>query len=88
MYVTACKAAGGVRTQKFYQCYEHTSKELERAAGDMIVNPMKKFIPESKTESPVDKKPDPVVAVPSTPGFSGNMSNCTINLNINYGKPI
>ena len=48
----------------------------------MIADPTKSFAKEVKQEA----EDASLATAPALPGFSGNMANCTINVNISYGK--
>ena len=70
----------GHRSLEALRCYEHTSSELEKAAGKMIANPEEEF---SVGKSERKEVPS---AAQNIPGISGSMENCTINFNITYGS--
>ena len=66
----------GHRSIEALRSYEHTSVELEHAAGDAIAGESKQVCEDLKPAAP---KMD-------LPCFSGSTVNCMINLNINYGS--
>ena len=67
----------GHRSLDGLRSYEHPSRDLEKAAGDIIADPTRSF---------ENLKQEPIADIPQQlPGFSG-LTNCTINLNITYGK--
>ena len=74
----------GHRSLKALRFYEHTSDEQEMAAGEVIGKSTKQFhdvMDSSKVETepePEEKKPD--VSAGSAHHFSGNLTNCTINI--------
>ena len=88
----------GHRSLEALRSYAHTSMEQEKAAGEVIANPKKNLFPDEKPKVTEESKAPKLDEVESkapkldqrflfpNPGFSGNMSNCTINLNINYAK--
>ena len=76
----------GHRSVESLRAYEHPSVALEKAAGEVIADPKKQFLPDVK---PVVKQEDSTSVMqtpPGLPGLSGNMANCTINVNISYGS--
>ena len=61
--------------------YEYPSREMEKVAGDVIVDPTKSFQEVKQEQQP------PIDHQPQLPTFSG-MTNCNITLNFNYTKKI
>ena len=74
----------GHRSLKALRFYEHTSDEQEMAAGEVIGESKKQFSDvmdssKAKTEpEPEEKKPN--MSAGSAHHFSGNLTNCTINI--------
>ena len=67
------KLISGHKSIEVLRCYGHSSIKQEQAAGAVISDP---------TSTNEDMKPDVSKLATALPGFSGNLTNCTINFNL------
>ncbi len=74
----------GHRSIDGLRAYEHPSRDLEKAAGNIIADPTRSF-KDVKEKGCEDIKQEPIDIPQQLPGFSG-LTNCTLNFNITYSK--